>query len=196
MIIWKCGKCFAILIQQKQTIKTLSKMKTTEKNQINEMLIFQFSLPKNLIKSMIHKNGRCVVTFLDDSPNRIFKVSNSQKNDKGESINNTFSLYGFHIGKTGKRALEVFSKIKATEKNIKNAKDNIVKILTAKMDVSDKQYPLLTKIEDAVNYAFENWDKKIIDTYKSKKEFVENWIENEDFEADGFDEKRIIKLFS
>lgn len=82
--------------------------------------------------------------------------------------------------------------------NIEKAKANITEMINNRklVFVKDKQYPLLTKIEDAVNYAFENWDKKIIDTYKSKEEFVENWIENEDFEADGFDEKRIIELFS
>jgi len=82
--------------------------------------------------------------------------------------------------------------------NIEKAKANITEMINNRklVFVKDEQYPLLTKIESAVNYAFENWDKKIIDTYKSKEEFVENWIENEDFEADGFDEKRIIELFS
>lgn len=50
------------------------------------------------------------------------------------------------------------------------------------------------EVDKAVCWAWDNWDDKILSTYYTgdKPEFpplsfITNWVENEDFEADGFD---------
>lgn len=52
----------------------------------------------------------------------------------------------------------------------------------------------LSKIYEMVQWAWDNWDEDIISTYyegekpiSPTKEFIEQWVDNEDFEADGFD---------
>jgi hypothetical protein len=69
--------------------------------------------------------------------------------------------------------------------------------------LSIAQQKMHDKIAEAVNYSWNNWDANIIATYHPgvekpehpTKEFVENWIENEPFSEDGFDEDRLIELF-
>lgn len=53
----------------------------------------------------------------------------------------------------------------------------------------------LAPIEKAVLYAWENWEPHIIANYSGYPEFVENWLDNEDFQADGFDEEHLEGLF-
>lgn len=62
-------------------------------------------------------------------------------------------------------------------------------------NVSMAQTTALAAIEKAVLYAWENWDRNIIATYSGYPEFVENWLDNEDLEADGFDEAYLEELF-
>jgi len=83
-----------------------------------------------------------------------------------------------------------------TTATIQTAKQNLITLINTKGYVSADQYSMFKKITDAINYAYENWDANIIATYKTKEEFVQNWIENEDFEADGFDVERLISLFA
>lgn len=61
---------------------------------------------------------------------------------------------------------------------------------------------ILDKITTAINWAWENWEDSIVKTfYEGEKperptaEFVEQWIYNEDFEADGYDEEQLKNLF-
>lgn len=49
------------------------------------------------------------------------------------------------------------------------------------------------KVDIAIQWAWDNWEEKIISTYYEGDKpkfpplnFIENWVENEDFEADGF----------
>lgn len=55
------------------------------------------------------------------------------------------------------------------------------------------QHWAMCKISNAVDYAWNNWDEKILAKYyKGEKpeyptaEFIYDWVEDEDFEADGF----------
>lgn len=62
----------------------------------------------------------------------------------------------------------------------------------------------LLKIDDAIQWAWNHWNKELIDTYYSgdKKpelpttEFIEEWVENEDFEADDYDVEYLKELFA
>lgn len=62
----------------------------------------------------------------------------------------------------------------------------------------------LLKIDDAIQWAWNHWNKELIDTYYSgdKKpelpttEFIEEWVENADFEADGYDVEYLKELFT
>lgn len=62
----------------------------------------------------------------------------------------------------------------------------------------------LLKIDDAIQWAWNHWNKELIDTYYSgdKKpelptaKFIEEWVENADFEADGYDVEYLKELFT
>lgn len=62
----------------------------------------------------------------------------------------------------------------------------------------------LLKIDDAIQWAWNHWNKELIDTYYSgdKKpelpttEFIEEWVENEDFEAEDYDVEYLKELFA
>lgn len=52
----------------------------------------------------------------------------------------------------------------------------------------------IRKIDESVCWAWDNWDENIVSTYYSgekpkfpTEDFINQWVENEDFEADGFD---------
>lgn len=73
--------------------------------------------------------------------------------------------------------------------------------------VSHYKLKILDKISDAIYYAWENWDDENVlqDFYDGTKgvkpveptdEFIQHWIDNEDFEADGFDENQLKEMFS
>lgn len=82
-------------------------------------------------------------------------------------------------------------------------KKNIVTIfLTGTQSLNERQHALFSKISDAVSYAWNNWDDNIIATYYQGEkpefapiDFVEEWISNEDFEADGYNVEELEELF-
>lgn len=82
-------------------------------------------------------------------------------------------------------------------------KKNIVSIFaTGNINLNEKQQQAFDQISDAVYYAWNNWDESIVSTYYEGKEkpedptpeFIEQWLENEDFEADGFDVEALKEL--
>lgn len=61
----------------------------------------------------------------------------------------------------------------------------------------------LLKIDDAIQWSWNHWEEDIISTYYTGKkpelpttEFIEEWVENEDFEADGYDVEYLKELFT
>lgn len=61
----------------------------------------------------------------------------------------------------------------------------------------------IIKIDDAIQWSWNHWDENIISTYYTgdkpelpTADFIENWVENEDFEADGYDVEYLKYLFS
>ncbi|WP_018629167.1 hypothetical protein [Niabella aurantiaca] len=61
---------------------------------------------------------------------------------------------------------------------------------------------LLRKIDEALCWAWRNWDDDIIATYyefekpeRPNEKFITNWVENEDFEADGYDKEELEETF-
>lgn len=82
-------------------------------------------------------------------------------------------------------------------------KKRITEILTSRNEsLSVDQQKTIDKISDGVEYAWKNWDADITATYYSgdKPEtapanFIENWVDNEDLEADGYDVERLKDLF-
>lgn len=87
---------------------------------------------------------------------------------------------------------------------MENYKKNIAAIFQAgNQNLNEEQYRVFNEISDAVDYAWNNWDESIISTYHEgiekpeypTPEFIEQWIENEDFEAAGYDVDRLKNLF-
>lgn len=62
----------------------------------------------------------------------------------------------------------------------------------------------LERIDEAIQWSWNHWDEDIITTYYNgdKKpelpttEFIEEWVENEDFEADDYDVEYLKELFA
>lgn len=89
---------------------------------------------------------------------------------------------------------------------MKNLKNTLLEILTTKGThflLSDEQDRVITNIKAAIDYAWNNWDEKIITTYfEGEKpefanvEFITNWLDNSDLEADGFDVEKLKELFA
>jgi len=68
---------------------------------------------------------------------------------------------------------------------------------------TEEQQKLLDKVSEGIEYAWNHWDAKVIATYYytvkplfATVEFIQNYIENEDFEANGFDVKTIKTIFN
>lgn len=60
---------------------------------------------------------------------------------------------------------------------------------------------IIRKIDEAVQWAWDNWDANITETYYEgekpsipTEEFINQWVENEDFEADGYDMEELAQL--
>jgi len=60
----------------------------------------------------------------------------------------------------------------------------------------------LEGIDAAIQYAWNNWDEEIVSTYYTgdkpelpTSEFIIEWIENTDFEADGYDVEYLKEQF-
>ncbi|MDO9554546.1 hypothetical protein [Rhodonellum sp.] len=68
---------------------------------------------------------------------------------------------------------------------------------------STREYAQISKISEAVDYAWNNWDEAVLKTYyegekpeQPTEEFINHWIENEDFEADGYDVDALKEIFA
>lgn len=75
-------------------------------------------------------------------------------------------------------------------------------IINGYHNASAAQYAVLDKISTAIWWAWGNWDDKVISTYyegekpeRPTPDFIEEWIGNNDFEADGYDENELKSLF-
>lgn len=60
----------------------------------------------------------------------------------------------------------------------------------------------LRNIDNAVQWAWENWDKDVISSYyleekpeRPTENFINEWVDNADFEADGYNVENLIDLF-
>ena len=60
---------------------------------------------------------------------------------------------------------------------------------------------IIRKIDDAIQWAWDNWDSNILKTYYEGEKpslptesFIYQWVDNEDFEADGYDMEELSQL--
>jgi predicted AlkP superfamily pyrophosphatase or phosphodiesterase len=90
-------------------------------------------------------------------------------------------------------------KIKTMESYKETIANNLV---NENHSLTTAQDRVMSKISEAVNYAWNNWDDKIIQTYyegekpaQPTEDFIKQWVENEDFEADGYDIEELQDLF-
>lgn len=67
---------------------------------------------------------------------------------------------------------------------------------------TSSQYAQMRKTSDAVDYAWNNWDESVLKTYYEGEkpqyptpQFIQDWVDNEDFHADGFDVNYLKSLF-
>lgn len=71
-----------------------------------------------------------------------------------------------------------------------------------KGDISNSK--LLLKIDDGVQWSWNHWDEDVIATYYDgdekpetpTDEFIKEWVQNTDFEADGYDVKYLKEVFN
>lgn len=82
-------------------------------------------------------------------------------------------------------------------------KSTIASLLSNSSHVTEAQQKTFEKIEQGVLYAWNNWDAGILATYYTGEKpeeptaaFVENWVDNEDFDADGYDVEHLKELFA
>ena len=76
-------------------------------------------------------------------------------------------------------------------------------LIAGNFSLNSSQNAEMSKISEAVNYAWNNWDDSVLRTFyagvkpKSPTEdFVLQWVENNDFEADGYDVQHLKEIFS
>jgi hypothetical protein len=60
---------------------------------------------------------------------------------------------------------------------------------------------IIREIDEAIQWAWDNWGEDIVGTYYIGEKpslptelFIKDWVENEDFEADGFDIEQLAEL--
>lgn len=86
-------------------------------------------------------------------------------------------------------------------------KQKLIEILTApeaRNYLTEEQFRIVRKIDDGINYAWGNWDEKLLRSYYAGNvkpgdipdAFVKEWIENEDFEADGYEVRGLQEIFN
>lgn len=76
-------------------------------------------------------------------------------------------------------------------------------LINGNWNLTSSQHAQMSKISEAVDYAWNNWDEDILKTYyegekpeQPTAEFITNWVDNEDFEADGYDVEHLQKIFN
>ncbi len=86
---------------------------------------------------------------------------------------------------------------------MENYKNQILNIFSSgNQFLNYAQYRQFDNISNDVDYAWNNWEDSITSTYyegekpsKAPIAFIQNWLENEDFEADGYDVEFLKELF-
>lgn len=75
-------------------------------------------------------------------------------------------------------------------------------LINGNHSLSAEQQKQQDRISAAIEYAWNHWDNEIVATYYegekpqfANADFIENWVDNEDFEADGYDVDRLKELF-
>ena len=75
-------------------------------------------------------------------------------------------------------------------------------LINGNWNLTSSQHAEMSSISDDLDYAWNNWDEEILRTYyegekpeQPTEEFVKVWVDNEDFEADGYDVDRLKELF-
>lgn len=70
-------------------------------------------------------------------------------------------------------------------------------------NLTSSEHAQMSKISEAVDYAWKNWDEEVLQTYyegdkpeQPTEEFINQWVENEDFEADGYDVEHLKEIFA
>lgn len=74
---------------------------------------------------------------------------------------------------------------------------------TGNQNLTEDQHRVFNKISDGIDYAWNNWDKEIIAEFHTgtekpnfpTQEFIEDWLDTQDFEADGYDVEGLKELF-
>ncbi len=87
---------------------------------------------------------------------------------------------------------------------MENYKMNLASnLINGNYSLSVAQQKAQDGISSMIEYAWNNWDDSIVATYFTGPKprfanagFIENWLDNEDFEADGFDVNNLKDLFS
>ena len=79
----------------------------------------------------------------------------------------------------------------------------IRKLLNGYANAQAAEQPILDKISTAIQWAWDNWDTSVVETYyegdKPKyptEDFTTQWVNNNSFEADGYDEELLTRIFS
>ena len=76
-------------------------------------------------------------------------------------------------------------------------------LINGNWNLTSAQNAQMSKITHAVDYAWNNWDEEVLKTYyegekpqQPTEEFINNWVDNEDFEADGYDVEHLEEIFN
>ena len=76
------------------------------------------------------------------------------------------------------------------------------KLLNGYANAQAAEQPILDKISTSIQWAWDNWSTDVMKTYyegeKPKyptEDFTTQWVNNNDFEADGYDEEFLKRLF-
>lgn len=88
-----------------------------------------------------------------------------------------------------------------------NYKEKLIDIITtpgASENIGNEKLRIVTKVKDAIQWAWDNWDESEIKAYHEGVEkpelptpaFQREWIDNEDFEADGYDVEGLKEIFN
>lgn len=91
-------------------------------------------------------------------------------------------------------------------------KEQILLILRGHYDIAtsatgtrltEPQQKIIDRVRASIEYAWKNWDEDVIASYYAGDKpqdpndaFIQNWIENEDFEAAGFDKDYLKTIFN
>lgn len=94
--------------------------------------------------------------------------------------------------------------LKVNNDNLANA---LYEYIIQRVSCNESKRKMLDKISAAIGYAWEQWDEELLVSYFDPhgdgiakpelptNEFILNWLENEDFAADGYNMDYLKELF-